>query len=145
MKLSLRRRRPSDDAFILQLSEAAFSEYALDARERALRSSGAATTLVAVLAERPVGFVVVRCKAAIAQIEAIAVAEQQRGRGVGQALLSAAEREAKRTRAASVELATAASNLAALDLFLKAGYRIVRSQPRFYQRGQSAHLLSKRL
>jgi [ribosomal protein S18]-alanine N-acetyltransferase len=145
MKLGLRRRRPSDDAFIERLSESAFSEYAFDARERALRPRPGVVTLVAVLGDRPVGFAVISRRQTVAQLDAIAVAEQQRGRGVGRALLAAVEREAARAGAGSVELATADSNLAALDLFLAAGYRIVRTIARFYPRGQTAHVLAKRL
>jgi [ribosomal protein S18]-alanine N-acetyltransferase len=145
MKLELRRSRPSDDAFIARLSGSAFSEYTLDARERSAGSRRAATTLVATFGDRPIGFAVLRIKGAVAHLDAIAVVEQHRGRGVGRALLESTEREAKRGGSHSVELATAEANLAALELFLKCGYRIARTMPGFYPRGQTAHLLEKRL
>jgi ribosomal protein S18 acetylase RimI-like enzyme len=73
------------------------------------------------------------------------VVESQRGRGVGRALLDAAERAAADAGARALELVTAEANLAALELFLKSDYRIVRTLPSFYPRGQTAHVLRKTL
>lgn len=141
-KLALRRFRPSDAAFVRALSQAAFSEYASDAAERSTRSG---TTVVATLGERAVGFFTLRVTGGSAHLVAIAVVERERGHGVGRSLLRAAEREAGRAGARAMELATAESNLAALQLFLASGYRIERTVPRYYPRGQAAHLLEKRL
>jgi ribosomal protein S18 acetylase RimI-like enzyme len=145
MKLELRGRRPSDDAFIVELSHAAFSEYSPDARRRALSSLAGAGTLIATLAERPVGFAVVRRAGRVCHLDAIAVVETERGRGFGHALLSGAEQHARAQGARTLELVTAEANLAALELFLKSGYRIQRTLSRFYPRGQTAHVLSKEL
>ncbi len=92
-----------------------------------------------------VGFAVISARGGRATLDAIAVVPRMRGKGVGAALLEAAETEATRAGAPSLVLVTADSNLAALDLFLRAGYRITRRLERFYARGQNAVKMEKRL
>jgi len=145
MDVALRRREPGDDAFIEQLSEEAFGEYNPEARVRALPMARAGTTQVATYAGKPIGFAVIRRAGRSAHLDAIAVSLEVRGRGVGRLLLDAAERAAVTLGASSLELATAEANLAALELFLKSGYRIRKTVARFYPRGQTAHVLYKPL
>lgn len=141
MAVRLRARRPSDDVSIDAIARAAFAEYSLDpdARIRGAR------TIVATLDEKLIGFASLRIRLPFAHLDAIAVGESARGRGVGRALLGAIEHAALLAGAERMQLVTAESNLAALDLFLKQGYRIVRTHRRFYERGQTAHVLEKPL
>jgi [ribosomal protein S18]-alanine N-acetyltransferase len=148
MALSFRRRCSADDAFIQALASEAFQEYTTDSRARALPMTrdANAITIVATDEDVQVGFAVLRIKSsANAYLDAIAVSTRARGRGVGSSLLRRAESEAKTQRARALDLVTAEANLAALELFLKHGFRIIRSMPRFYPRGQNAHLLRKDL
>jgi ribosomal protein S18 acetylase RimI-like enzyme len=135
----------TDRAFVERLSETAFTEYTLDARARAAPMTRAGTLLVAELGSRSVGFAVVRRQGRTAYLDAIAVETEWRGRGVGHALLAAAEESARRAGAARIELVTAEANLAALDLFLKRGFVVRRTVAGFYPRGQTAHVLDKAL
>jgi len=146
-EVTIRRSRSEDAAFIRSLSAEVFSEYTPRAAERALpmmRGRGS-ITLVAECREQRAGFVVLVLDGYRARIDAIAVSDTERGRGVGRRLLAAAERVAREHGAGAVELVTADANLAALDLFLRAGFDRKRRLPRHYPRGQDAHLLRKRL
>ena len=102
-------------------------------------------TLVATKDGERLGFAVVEVRAAGAHLSAISVAEHARGRGVARRLLAAAEKAARRAGAASLGLVTADSNLAALELFLHAGFRRVGRERRYYQRGQNAVRMEKSL
>jgi ribosomal protein S18 acetylase RimI-like enzyme len=146
MKVSILRKRSSDEAFLRSLGQRAFGEYDSAAGEHAVRLGARrdALTLVACAEERPVGFAIVRLRGTASSLDAIAVDEASRGAGVGKRLLRAAEAEAERRGATEIGLVTAAANLSALDLFLKAGFRIEERLPRYYRRGQDAVRLRKR-
>jgi ribosomal protein S18 acetylase RimI-like enzyme len=101
------------------------------------------TTLVAELSGRFAGFAVVEFEGRSAHLAAIAVREADRGLGVGAHLLQAVEALGRKRGAQTLQLCTADSNLAALDLFLKRGFRIEKRLSRFYARGQSACQLAK--
>ena len=91
---------------------------------------------VSLVAERegaPVGFVVVRIERdKLAELVAIAVVENERGHGVGRALLKAAEIRARAGGGTGVVLHTAEANLAAFELFVKNGFRVRRRIRRYY-------------
>jgi ribosomal protein S18 acetylase RimI-like enzyme len=104
-----------------------------------------APTLIALQEERPVGFATVQIAGASAHLAAIAVLERARGMGFGAALVRAAEKLARGKRCRELSLTTADSNLAALDLFLKHGYRRERLRAGRYARGQRTIELKKQL
>ena len=143
--LEIRRAEAGDESFIVELSREVFSEYTPRAGPRALAMSAehGARTLVATVGKRRVGFAVVVAGGRRAHLDAIAVSESARGRGVGKRLLRSVEAEARAAGASSLVLVTADSNLAALDLFLRSGYRVTAKHARFYPRGQSALRLEK--
>jgi len=143
--LEIRHARPGDASFIQDLSREVFSEYTPRAGSRTLAMTGerGSRTLVAMVGTRRVGFAVISLKGGGAYLDAIAVSESMRGRGVGKRLLRAVEVEAERAGARSLALMTADSNLAALDLFLREGFRVKKRLERFYPRGQSAVRLEK--
>jgi ribosomal-protein-alanine N-acetyltransferase len=146
-RLSFRSLTARDRDFVLALSAEAFSEYTPGAGPRTLEMTGArgAASFVAELGARAVGFAVVTCGSSRANLDAIAVSAEVRGKGIGRALLQHAERVAERAGFSEIALVTADSNLAALDLFLAQGYSLVARLPRFYARGQNALRLAKRL
>jgi len=145
--VDVRTARDSDAAFVERLSGEVFSEYTPRAAPRtaAMVHADGACTLVATVDGLPAGFAVVRASGDVAYLDAIAVREPQRGRGLGRRLLAAAEEEAERCGAKLVRLVTADANLAALELFFKADYFIERRLRRYYPRGQDALGLVKRL
>lgn len=81
----------------------------------------------------------------VMMLNAIAVVRRERGRGIGHYLMLAYERFGRLRGARRLELCTADYNLAAIDLFMRHGFRLVRRRERFYDRGQDACVMVKDL
>lgn len=148
LELDIRTRQRSDVAFIAALASEAFAEYSPGSARHTVSMSDepGAHTWLAVRGSERLGFAVMRSGSERSvRLDAIAVEPASRGLGIGRRLLWHVEVEARSLAAARIELATAEANLAALDLFLKEGFRIVRTMRRYYPRGQDAHILEKRL
>lgn len=150
MKIATRRYAVADVDFVRALAAEAFSEY--DGSEThaasnvvAMVSAARTHTLVAESSNRPVGFVTLDTNGDAAHIAAIAVVRDARGRGVGARLLRAAERLAQKLGARRVALETGEANLAALEMFVRAGYRIESRVPRYYRTGYDALTLRREL
>lgn len=141
---SVRRYYPESDAsFVSRLAAEAFAEFSRRVPVSVAQLVATGTTLIAEREGQPVGFAVVEFPdASKAYLSAIAVSYEQRGRGMGRLLLAASERLSLERGAKVLELSTADSNLEALHLFLKCGFRIVRRRDGFYGRGQAACILS---
>jgi ribosomal protein S18 acetylase RimI-like enzyme len=148
----LRSYEAADASFVEALARRSFGEYSRRAGAAAsvrARAHSGGTTLVAVVGDMPAGFATLavhrRGRRVIASLDAIAVEPEQRGRGVGKALLAGAERKAKAAGATELRLVTAEANLAALDLFLRSGFAIHSRLERYYERGQNAVGMRKTL
>lgn len=139
----VRHYRSMDEPFVARLAGEAFAEFARRPGPLTLSMLRAGSTLVAERKDKPVGFAVAEFSHdRVAHLSAIAVEYQHRGVGVGSALLLAAESLARRHGSQRLELCTADSNLEALDLFLKRGFRIEKRLAHFYGRGQAACVLT---
>ena len=145
LPLRARLRKASDDAFILELGAQAFGEYSLNAPEHSLAMARRFATIVAVRGDQPVGFAIVQLRGAgDAALQAIAVAETERGRGVGKRLLATAEAFAVGRGAGCLRLQTAEANAAALELFRKRGFAVERKLPAYYRGVYDAVSMVKR-
>jgi ribosomal protein S18 acetylase RimI-like enzyme len=147
-ELKLRPRTGADDEFISALSAAAFGEYAPAAAAYTVGLARRANCVswILQLGSEPIGFALIELSSPVAaSLQAIAVGERWRGSGHGRRLLMKAEASARALQARSLRLCTAESNLAALELFTKHGFRIERRAVRYYARGQDAYLLVKEL
>jgi ribosomal protein S18 acetylase RimI-like enzyme len=143
--IQIRPRTAEDDAFIAELGKAAFGEYDTSAAMSSLSLARRGRTLLARDAKRSLGFVIVDPPSSgTAHLSAIAVVEDARGRGVGSALVLAAELRATRDGANRIELTTADSNLPTLELFLRSGY-VRTARVGAYARGQRSVGLVKTL
>ena len=158
--LTLRWRTRDDRAFFELLAKQALGEYSLNASVDTVSMTEHLPTLVAVRGEAlgglrsiqqvdgnaaPVGFAVVEIEPRGAHLQAIAVAERERGRGVGRALVRAAENFARSRGARSFSLHTAQANVAGLSLFLAAGFQIEARLPRYYRGVYDACRMKKSL
>lgn len=144
--LSFRPCQAPDLIFIARLAGETFAEYSTKAVSHTLDMVGRYTTWVAVRGSEPVGFVAVnKDQSGVAVLHAIAVVRGERGKGVGFRLMQLFERFAREQEATRLELCTAECNLAALDLFYRRGFRLLRRRQRFYERGQNACVLVKDL
>jgi ribosomal protein S18 acetylase RimI-like enzyme len=132
--LQIQKRRSGDDPFIGRLAAQAFAEYdghpALTVQRLVQRGS----TWVAWREDAPLGFAVVHpLNRDSVDLCAIAVEEDARGLGIGRALLVHVERAVVSAGMKEIRLHTAQSNLSALELFLKCGFRVEQRMPRFYR------------
>jgi ribosomal protein S18 acetylase RimI-like enzyme len=142
--LLIRQRRDADDRFIGRLAAQAFAEYDGQPTVTMQRLVQRGTTWVAWRGDTPVGFATVHPQNRVsADLSAIAVEEDARGLGIGRALLAHVELAVVRAGLQEIRLHTAQSNLSALELFLKCGFRLERRMPRFYRGVYDACVLSK--
>lgn len=146
LPLRARLRRAGDDAFIVALGALAFGEYSLQAPEHSLAMARRFPTVIALRGDQPVGFAIVQLRGSgDAALQAIAVAETERGRGVGRRLLATAEALAAQRGARCLRLQTAEANAAALELFRKRGFAIERKLPAYYRGVYDAVSMVKQL
>jgi ribosomal protein S18 acetylase RimI-like enzyme len=134
-----------DGDAIARLGRAAFGEYDPHAERTARRLARSGRTFVACRGEELLGFAVVHVNGTHAELSAIAVDEHARGLGIGSRLLARAERAAYHAGARELGLHTADSNVSALEMFAKHGYRLVTRKPRYYRGVFAACALAKRL
>jgi [ribosomal protein S18]-alanine N-acetyltransferase len=146
-QVSWRTFAPEDAAFVAELSDKSFAEYGARPSRYTLSIIQRPTThtWLAVEAGAPLGMIVLELAGASAAVLAVAVTERARGRGIGGLLMQVAEGHARARGVTQLTLFTADSNLAALDLFLRRGFRIVRRRPGFYSGRQDACELTKTL
>jgi ribosomal protein S18 acetylase RimI-like enzyme len=146
--VAIRRATPGDARFIHDLSRAAFGEYDPNAGRTtaSMMLEPAAHTLVAERGGKPLGFIILRRDSAeCLAVDAIAVTPSERGKRFGQRLMKAAESYAAAHAIKRITLSTAQANVAALDLFLRAGFVIIDRTAVRYWRGQPACRLEKRV
>jgi len=142
--LLIRKRRSADDLRICRLAAQAFAEYDGQAEATMQRLVQRGTTWVAWRGSTPVGFATVHpIHPGSVDLCAIAVDEDARGLGIGRALLAHVELAVVRAGLSEIKLHTAQSNVSALELFLKCGFRVVRRMPRFYRGMYDACALTK--
>jgi ribosomal protein S18 acetylase RimI-like enzyme len=174
-RLSIRPYHAGDEDFIAALAHEAFGEYTPYAVPHTIAMVRRCTTLVAVrerlaageaapevassaagagepgaAEKRPrrqrMGFAAISDEGdGVIMLNAIAVVRSERGRGIGHYLMLAFERFARVRGGRRLELCTADYNLAALDLFMRHDFRLLRRRERFYDRGQDACILVKDL
>lgn len=146
--LEIRPAAEADQRFAVQLGELAFGEFDPHAGRTTagLPREVGAETLIALVGNEPAGFVVLGgTSARVVHVNAIAVAPNQRGKGIGQRLMQDAERHARRSGAKRLSLHTAQANLAALSLFLRCGFSITERDASGYSKPQPTCRLEKPL
>jgi ribosomal protein S18 acetylase RimI-like enzyme len=147
--VATRRATPDDVKAIEALETRAFASDRLSARSlRDYLKSPAATVLVAEDdAGRLAGYAIVRFRRAtsVARLYSIAVAEDARGRGVGEQLLSAAEDEARRRGDLFMRLEVRADNASAIALYERLGYKVFGRHLDYYEDHAEAIRLEKRI
>ena len=144
----IRRATPDDLDALVALERAAFTTDHLSRRQylRHLDSSSA-VVLAAVDRGGLLGKSVVffHPRSDIARLYSIAVAHSARGRGLGLALLAAAERAAYRQGARRMRLEVRQDNASAMRLYERAGYRRFGAREHFYEDGADAWRYEKDL
>ena len=147
-EVRIRRARAADLARLVEIENAVFATDRLSARQwRHHVANPEADVLVAERAGAIVGAAVVFFHRghAIARLYSIAVAPEARGAGIGEKLLAAAERNARRRGRARFRLEVRNDNAAARRLYERRGYRVFGTKAAYYEDGADAVRYEKAL
>jgi ribosomal-protein-alanine N-acetyltransferase len=143
--------RPATEAdldALVALERRAFTTDHLSLRQyRHHLHSSTAIVLAAVDGSGLLGKAVVflRAHSDIARLYSIAVADEARGRGLGEALLEAAEDAARARNCQRMRLEVRQDNSAAIRLYERHGYRRFGARQSYYEDGADAWRYEKRL
>ncbi|HZX92656.1 MAG TPA: GNAT family N-acetyltransferase [Rudaea sp.] len=144
----IRRATSTDLPALLALESSAFTTDHLSPRQyRQHLVSPTALVLVAVDESGLLGTALVffRRESDLARLYSIAVAHGARGRGVGEALLAAIERAARRRGARRMRLEVHQGNPAAMRLYERCGYVQFAERSGYYEDGGDAWRYQKEL
>ncbi len=110
-------------------------------------TSGATMVVLAEADGAPAGYAMVlfRTGAGVARLYSVAVDPAFRGRGIGEALVAAAERTAAARGARFLRLEHRSSNKAAARLYQRAGFTLLETKAAYYDDGEDAIRLQKAL
>lgn len=146
--VTLRSGRLADLDALLSLEERSFRVDRLSRRSfRRLLAASTARLIVAEYAGRCAGYALVlfRSTAASARLYSLCVAPEVARRGIGAALLAAAEREALKRKARAMRLEVQLGNAAAIARYEKSGYIRIGTRAQYYDDGSDALRYEKRL
>lgn len=145
----MRQARMADLDALAALEDASFVCDGVDRRAMAgfLRSAAAVVLLDEDAQHRLLGHLVLRFNARhrIARVYSIAVAASAQGRGVGRALVMAAESVALKRGSDRVRLEISVDNTASQALFKACGYAVFGTYEEYYEDGGDALRLEKTL
>ena len=132
-RASVRRARPSDLDGIGRVEDGSFAHpWSAGAFAQAM-AAPATDVLVAVAGSDVAGHAVIATRKGEAELANLAVGAAHRGAGMGEALLASAIDAARGRGARRALLAVRASNLAALRLYERFGFREIGSHESYYQ------------
>ncbi|MEE2692645.1 MAG: GNAT family N-acetyltransferase [Pseudomonadota bacterium] len=143
-----RPARPGDLDAIDRIEGRSFSTDRFPRRNLArLLRNETASAVVAEYEEAVVGYVLLlfRKGATAARLYSLAVAPDARGGGAARALVDAAATKALDRGCARLRLEVRESNLAARRLYERAGFAILARKPGYYEDGETALQMEKRL
>lgn len=144
----IRPGRLRDLAELLEIEQSVFTVDLLSRRSlRGFLRSPRAALLVAEHRAEVLGYALVlfRQSGAAARLYSIGVAGRAARRGIGTALLAAAERVARRRRCSLMRLEVQTGNARAIARYEKSGYRRIGRVPGYYDDGSDAYRYEKRL
>ncbi|HZQ92900.1 MAG TPA: N-acetyltransferase [Terriglobales bacterium] len=145
----IREARPADFEALWRIDQACFeSGIAYSRRELAwyMQRPGAFTLIVEAETKAPVAFIVAApLKKGAGHIITLDVLPRDRRSGLGSRLLDAAEQRLRDAGCAAVSLETAVNNHVAIRFYMRHGYSIERTIPRYYSDGLDALAMTKNL
>ncbi|MDQ2632197.1 MAG: GNAT family N-acetyltransferase [Pseudomonadota bacterium] len=148
MAADIRPARASDVDALLAIENAVFHTDRLSSRSfRRLIVRPSAAVLVAEVGGKIAGYCIVLFRAGnpAARLYSIATAPGMAGRGLGRALIEAAERAAVGRGKHALRLEVRQDNERAAAIYRRAGFRPVGSKPGYYQDGMAALRMEKLL
>lgn len=148
MPLSIRPAVASDLAAIVAIEERSFDADRFANRNlRRMLGSPSAAFLLAKSGRGALGYILLlfRRGSHVARLYSIATTPEARGSGIGRALIEAAEGCAIKRGANRLRLEVRASNRAAIALYGKMGFSILKESPGYYEDGETALKMEKAL
>jgi ribosomal protein S18 acetylase RimI-like enzyme len=148
MAADIRPARASDVDALLAIENAVFSTDRLQRQSfRRLIGRPSATVLVAQVASEVAGYCIVLFRAGnpAARLYSISTAPGMAGRGLGLALIEAAERAAVERGKRSLRLEVRQDNERAVSIYRRAGFSPIGSKPDYYEDGMTALRMEKSL
>jgi ribosomal-protein-alanine N-acetyltransferase len=145
---TVRRAGPADLSALVALEQASFSYDRMSPRQfRRHLGNPAAAVLVAEDTSALLGSALLffRRGATVARLYSLATSAAARGRGIGKALLQAAEDEARRRGAQRLRLEVRRDNAPAVQLYDSRSYRRIAALPAYYDDGADAWRYEKSL
>jgi [ribosomal protein S18]-alanine N-acetyltransferase len=146
--LRIRPARRADIDDLLRIEGRAFATERIPRRSfHRFVASSSCTLLVALREGTPVGYALVlfRAKSAVARLYSIATAPEASRRGVGSALLAAAEKATRARKRTVLRLEVHEKNAAAIGWYLKAGFLMFGRHSAYYADRGDALRFEKRL
>ncbi|MDX2143791.1 MAG: ribosomal protein S18-alanine N-acetyltransferase [Rhodospirillaceae bacterium] len=134
MTASVTIETTADAALLASIHRAGFDEPWSEAFFASLLSQAGVTAWIAA-SPQPVGFILMRAVAEMAEILTLAVRPENRGQGIGRALVERALAEVKALNAQKCFLEVAKDNTAAVALYRACGFALCGERPRYYARG----------
>lgn len=132
-RISVRRAMRSDLAAIRKIEETSFSRpWKRETFDELLGSPGM-DVLVAVAAAEVAGYAVLAIREREAELANLAVSAPRRGEGIGRALVARAIEVCRERGARRTLLAVRASNLGAIRLYRRYGFRVIGSHGSYYE------------
>jgi len=143
---AIRKGRSGDLVRLVEIEEAAFDTDLLSARSfaHALKSA-ASELLVAEADERVVGYCLVNFRRGSQKARLFSLARDSHARGAGRALLAAAEKAAQKRGCVALRLEVRETNLRAIEIYERSGYRRIGREESYYEDGAPALRLEKAL
>lgn len=146
MAVDLRPARASDVDALLAIEEAVFSTDRLSRGSfRRLVASPSAAVVVAEVQGEVAGYCVLLFRAGTkgARLYSLATASIHAGRGIGQRLMAAAERESRERGKNSLRLEVREDNQRAISIYERAGFRRTGARNEYYEDGMTAVRMTK--
>ena len=144
----IRPATPADIDDLLEIEERTFASDRIRRRSfRGFLASRSSVLLVAVRHRTLIGYALVlfRAKSSVARLYSIAIVPEAARRGVGIALLAAAERATIARRCTRLRLEVHEKNAAAISRYRKSGYAMFGRYAAYYADGGHALRFEKRL
>jgi ribosomal-protein-alanine N-acetyltransferase len=102
--------------------------------------------IIAEVGHKVIGFVIgVKLNPEIAKILMLSVSDQHRRKSIGSLLLKQLETQAIRDKVKYIELEVRTDNNKAIKFYEKNGFKIIEKLKEFYQNGESAYTMKKKL
>lgn len=146
--LSIRRARAEDLDPLMAIEQVCFASDRLSRRSFLRFIRPGSHELLVIHDDRQVlGYVLLLYRAGtnLARLYSIAVTPAAQGRGLSRQLLNAAEQAAQQRRCVFMRLEVNVGNVAAIALYEQGGYKTIGSLKRYYDNGDDALRMEKRL